>query len=308
MVQLPATDCPQCKANLRTGEKPEVYVPLWKRKKSKTIAILTFIMLPFLTYGLISSQTDQGVWEWISGTLGLEGCTEPRNMWDDFSQKDFEGKVKAGYGEWNKDKNSRTVGQNPRPETPEEASRPEPEKRVNQDNRNYFASTLTSPGPAKELKPKDNWYLLLMGEWDVAYITGAGTPNEKMVAGEWTFVWINEGQALQDVLTVPYRWQSVPSGFNPVVTTTVRTFNSKKTQWEGFHISEGQMAFFGAVRPNPGQIMEHYQPEGMPLTVWLFSDLTQESFRVTVNQSNDHGATYVQIADIWAKKRTTIIP
>jgi hypothetical protein len=93
-----------------------------------------------------------------------------------------------------------------------------------------------------------------------------------------------------------------------VVTTTVRTYNSKRKQWEGFHISDNQMVFFGAIKPTQSQIMEHYQPEEAPLTVWLFSEINQDSFKVTVNQSNDRGASYVKIADIWAKKRTTVIP
>jgi hypothetical protein len=308
MVKLPATECPQCKANLRTGEKPEEYVPLWKRKKTKTLIILGIIAMHFAGYAIISSQTDEGVWAWFSEKFNLAGCTEPRNMWDDFDQNEFESSVKSGYSEWNKNKNNRNVGQAVRPETPQEAARSDSEKLLTRDNQSYFAATLTSSGPSKDIKPQDNWYSSLMGEWDVAYITGAQTAQEVVVAGEWTFAWINDGQALQDVLTVPYRWQSPPKGFTPVTTTTVRTFNPKKNQWEGFHIGDGQMVFFGAVRPTSTQIMEHYQPEGLPLTVWLFSEFTNDGFKVTINQSNNGGASYVKVADIWAKKRSTVIP
>ena len=40
LVKLPATECPKCRADLRTGERPEEYVPLWRRKKTKLIILL----------------------------------------------------------------------------------------------------------------------------------------------------------------------------------------------------------------------------------------------------------------------------
>jgi hypothetical protein len=175
------------------------------------------------------------------------------------------------------------------------------------DNRNYFASTLTSYGPSKALNPKDNLYIIMNGEWDVAYIRNPGTSEEQAIPGEWTFAWINDGQAIQDVLTVPYRWQSPPSGFKPVVATTVRIFNSSRTQWEGFHVINNQMIFFGVVKTDQNQIMEHFNVPDGPLTVWLYHDLEKDSFKVTVSESADGGLTYRKTAEVWAKRRDTTL-
>jgi hypothetical protein len=309
LVRLPATECPQCKANLRTGEKPEEYIPLWKRGKTKILIILCIIGIPALLWNYASKQTDKGLWQYLSDRFGLETCAEPRNMWDEFNQKEFESGVKKGYDQWNKDENSRMVGQDPNgPETPEQAVRSEKEKILARDNRSYFASTLMSDQPSKNLKPTDNWYMLFPGEWDVAYILKAGTPDEQIIAGEWTFTWINDGQALQDVLSVPYRWQTAPKGFDQIQSTSTRLFNPKLHVWEGFHIQDSGFVFFRSARSQDRRIVEHYQTEGGPLVVTTFSDFTATSFKVTINESTNNGASYKEVAQIWAKKREVIVP
>jgi hypothetical protein len=308
-VRLPATECPQCKANLRTGEKPEEYVPLWKRGKGKVLLILAIVAIPSLTWNIISRQTEEGLWEYLTGRIGIESCVEVRDMWDEFDQGEFEAGVKGGYGEWNKKGNSRKLGQDPNgPETPEQAARTEREKLLLSDSKAYFASTLMSEYPSKDLKTQDNWYILFPGEWDVAYITGAGTSDERIIAGEWSFAWINDGEALQDVLSVPYRWQPAPSGFENIQTTSTRLFNPKLHVWEGFHIEGGQFIFFRAAKSQDGQIVEHYQAEGGPLVVTVFSDFTANSFKATISESTDKGASYAKVAEIWAKKRGVFIP
>jgi hypothetical protein len=309
MVRLPATECPECRANLRTGEKPEEYVPIWKRGKGKLVMILTILLLPSITWSVISSQTEEGLAAYLRDRLGLKSCADPRDMWEDFDQDEFERGVKNGYGNWNTPGLTRNVGQGSRgPETPEEAARPVEEKIVMQDTQSYFASTLMSYAPSQSLKPQDNWFILMPGEWDVAYITGQGTRDELILAGEWTFTWINDGQALQDVLSVPYRWQKPPADFQPIQSTSVRVFNPKLGLWEGFLIRDGHMFFFRASKNAEGKIVEHYQAEGGPLVVTVFSDFKPGSFKAAISQSTNNGASYSPVAEIWAKKRETVIP
>jgi hypothetical protein len=309
LVKLPATECPQCKANLRTGLKPEEYIPLWKRGKTKILIILCIIAIPSFVWNYLSSKTEQGLWAYLSDRFGLEKCAEPRNMWDEFNQKEFESGVRGGYDQWNKDGNTRMVGEDPNgPETPEQAARSEREKILAKDNKSYFASTLMSEKPSANLKPADNWYVMFPGEWDVAYIIDAGTDKEQIIAGEWTFTWINDGQALQDVLSVPYRWQDPPKGFEKIQSTSTRLFNPKLHVWEGFHILNSGFVFFRSARSQDGRIVEHYQTEGGPLVVTTFSDFTITSFKATLNESTNNGASYTKVAEIWAKKRGVIVP
>jgi hypothetical protein len=165
-----------------------------------------------------------------------------------------------------------------------------------------------SYSPSPSLKPQDNWYVLLPGEWDVAYVTGLGSRDERIVAGEWNFAWVNDGQALQDVLTVPYRWQKAPADFAPIQSTSARVFNPKLGHWDGFHIDDGHLIFFRASKNTQGRIMEHYQTEGGPLVVTVFSDFKPGSFKATISQSTNNGGNYTLVGEIWAKKREAVIP
>ena len=307
LVRLPATECPQCHANLRTGEKPEEYVPLWKRKKTKLFLLLILLAIPPSIYGIISSESDEGVAAWVRAKLG--SCAEPPEKWQSFSQEEFEQSVKGGYSSWNKGENTRVTGQSAKgPETPEEAARPESEKIISRDNQAYFATTLISNGPAQSLKPQDNWYSQMSGEWDVAFIINSGKPDETMIAGEWTVTWINNGQAIQDVFSVPYQWAKAPDGFEPIQMTSVRTHNPKRQDWEGFHILNGSMIYFWVAKTQSDQILERYKLESGPLVAWLYEDVTSDSFKVSISQSEDQGGTWIKLAEVWCKRRQTVIP
>jgi hypothetical protein len=271
--------------------------------------LLAIVAIPSLVWGLLSMQTEEGLYQYLKNSVGLESCVEAKDMWEEFDQNEFESGVKGGYAEWNKNSNSRKAGQDPNgPETTEQAARTKKEKILQADNRSYFASTLMSSEPNKALKAQDNWYILFPGEWDVAYMLNAGTSEEQIIAGEWNFSWINDGQALQDIMSVPYRWQDTPKGFSPLQSTSTRIFNPKLHVWEGFHIIDGQMLFFRAAKSQDGRIVERYQAQDGPLVVTVYSDFTANSFKATISQSNDNGASYSKVAEIWAKKREVYVP
>jgi hypothetical protein len=148
----------------------------------------------------------------------------------------------------------------------------------------------------------------LEGEWDLAYIVGEGTSQETLTAGEWTFTWINNGQAVQDVLSVPYQWGEPAEGASPIQMTTIRMFNPKRQIWEGMHIMDGAMVFFAVTKNQTNQLIEHYQQDGGPLMVWLFDELTDQSFKVVISSSSNQGASWSKAAEIWAKRRQTVAP
>jgi hypothetical protein len=305
MVRLPADTCPVCQANMRTGLRPAdaEKTSFWHRRWGRLAVILLLLIGPpsvyLIGYGDLGDLMKGGM-----AKFGLEHCAEPRNRWDDFNQDDFENYVRSGYTNWKDDKPTRRVGENPNgPESPLMAARSREQKLQYQDTRTYFASSLMSDGPSKTLKPDDNWYLRLNGEWEVAFIQGEGTPNERIIAGEWNYAWINNGEALQDVLTLPFRWLKPPAGVPPILITTIRHFNPIRNAWEGFHIQSGQMFYFGAVRNN-AKIVETYKIENGPIMVWVFDNMLNDSFQVTISQSVDNGSTYQTVGSLWAKKRS----
>jgi hypothetical protein len=148
LVQLPANEGPKCRANLRAGERPEPHVPFWKRKK--TMLILAVVPLTPLACARASSRLEGGVGGW--DRLGLEGGAKPREMREEFELGKFERSVKSGFNSWHQNRNKRHLGRQPRLATTAEQALPQEQKSVNQDNRNCFASTLTSAAASHKLQ------------------------------------------------------------------------------------------------------------------------------------------------------------
>jgi hypothetical protein len=305
MVQLPASTCPTCHANLRTGLRPQEYeekISFWRRRWSRAVIVLVLLIGPpgiyALGFGDLGELLKGGL-----GKFGLADCAEPRNRWDDYSQEDFEKNVRAGYASWQNNKSTRRIGESATgPESALMAARSPEQKMIHQDTQSFFAGSLMSDGPSKNLKAEDNWYKNLLGEWDLAWIQGEGSGDEKMTPGEWVFAWINNGEALQSVISLPNRWLKPPEGLTPINMTSVRHFNTGRKAWEGFHIQTGQMHYFGATF-NQNQLVESYQIENGPIMVWVFEELQNDSFKVTISQSTDNGTSYTTLGQIWAKKR-----
>ncbi|MDR1394813.1 MAG: zinc ribbon domain-containing protein, partial [Deltaproteobacteria bacterium] len=238
MVRMPAETCPSCKANMRTGLRPEVAekFTFWHRRWGKVLAVFLLLVGPPLAYGLGYGNLLDLLRSGLA-KVGLSSCAEPLNRWDTFNQDEFDQAVRAGYLNWRGNKTFRKLGESPQgPESPLMASRTREQKLQYLDSRTFFASSFMADRPALSLKPENNWYLTLNGEWDIAWIQGKDTPEEKIVAGEWVFSWINDGDALQDVMSIPFRWLKLPAGQMPIFITTIRHFNESRSAWEGFHV------------------------------------------------------------------------
>jgi hypothetical protein len=292
---------------LRTGLRPtelEEKTNFWHRRWGKAAILLVLLAGPPAVYSAGYGNLEDALKGGLA-KFGLADCAEPRNRWDDFSQEDFENRVRAGYDSWQAKKSTRRVGESPTgPESPVMAARTPEQKLQSHDTRSFFAGSLMSDGPSKSLKAENNWYLSLAGEWEVAFIQGQGD-SEAITAGEWVFTWINEGEALEDVLSVPYRWLKPAQGQAAISMTTVRHFNVSKGAWEGFHIQKGHMYYFGSAR-NQGQnqIIESYQVEGGPIMIWVFENVQRDSFQVAISQSTDNGSSFQAVGRIWAKRRS----
>ncbi|MDR1040926.1 MAG: zinc ribbon domain-containing protein [Deltaproteobacteria bacterium] len=301
-VKLPAENCPACGTNLRTGERPEKETSVWQRRGFKPLVVTAAVLIPFGIWVFTSGVLDD--LNWIErARVGLQHCADPpvREMWDLGDQQQEAQAARQGYQAWRERKRTRPEGQNPAgPETEEERNMTKEQRATRQDRKEYFASSLMFDRPAASLAPADNWYGAFTGEWDAAWISGTGTKDEKIAQGEWNFAWINAGEAMQDVLSVPYLWETKSD--SPIRAATVRTFNRNSGAWEGVHVQNGRIFPFNASRNRDGNIYESYQ-DG-PLTVtWIFYNITQEGFQVTVNQTADGGRTYALAAEIWAKRR-----
>lgn len=68
-----------------------------------------------------------------------------------------------------------------------------------------FEEALTSQGKHPSIPEEDNWFGPLVGTWDMEWIDGHGTEQERHVPGEWIFSWVLEGTAIQDIFICPSR-------------------------------------------------------------------------------------------------------
>jgi hypothetical protein len=302
-VRLPAENCPACGTNLRTGEKPEKETSIWQRRGFKPLVVSVVVVIPVITWLLTSGVLDD--LDLITrARVGLEHCADPpvREMWEAEDKAQEIQSAKKGYDTWKSRSRTRPGGQDPNgPETEEERSMTREQRAKRTDRRNYFAASLMFDRPSATLKEEDNWYGIFAGEWDAAWITGTGTPQERIVQGEWNFTWINGGEAVQDILAIPYLWES-PGKDAPVRASTMRTFNRETGFWEGVHLQAGKIFPFAASKNQDGNIYESYQ-DGQLIVTWIFYNITQDGFQVTVNQTSDGGRTYSLAAEIWAKRR-----
>jgi hypothetical protein len=302
MVKLPATTCPLCQADLRTGERPEEKVPVYRRRGFKSMLVLVLVVLPTAIW-FFTSETDEDsltsrMMERLM--LGLSTCADPApKMWEEEDPEKDKQEVKEGYANWKGSKKSRARGQG----NYDDETLDEEQRATRTDRRNYFASTLMSEAPSQTLSPSNNWYQIFPGEWDIAWITNLGTPEENILTGEWNFSWVNGGEALEDVLNVPYLWDMQDSRAN-IRITTLRTFNAAEGYWEGARILPGKITQFRAGRNQDGSIFETFINAQGFVEYWVYANLQKESFQVYISETRDNGQTYNPIAEIWSKVRT----
>jgi hypothetical protein len=302
MVKLPAETCPNCSTNLRTGERPEEKTAIWARRGFKTIVVSTVILLPLLIWAISSDKLS---WQLIDKMrAGLASCAEPPlKMWDKYDPAAEQQAVRQGFASWRDSNKTRPMGQDPNGPNNPNASLSKEEMASRTDRLNYFASSLISISPSPKLKDKDNWYGPLVGEWDVAWVPEGNVDSENILQGEWNFSWINGGEALQDMLIIPYLWQTKTRDQTQIRATSIRSFNEQMGYWEGIHIQYGRMYPFQASRNRDGNIFESFQGEPGVILVWTFTNVQPNSFLVYVNQTTDNGQSYKLMAEIWAKRR-----
>jgi hypothetical protein len=301
MVKLPAELCPSCGTNLRTGERPEKETSIWQRRGFKPLVVSVLVLIPLGAW-LVSSGALENANLLERARVGLARCADPpRRIWEEASAAEEKQAAKRGYNSWRERVHSRPAGMSPSgPQTAEERSLPREERERRSDRRNYFAATLMSERPAQSLPSDVNWYGPFMGEWDTAWITGMGTPDEKIVQGEWNFTWINAGEALQDLVAIPYLWEAAKTP--PLRATTLRTFNQQSGAWEGVRIQGGRIFPFSASHNKDGNIYESYR-DGIYIVTWIFYNITPGGFQVTVNETADGGQSYRLSGELWSKRR-----
>jgi hypothetical protein len=168
---------------------------------------------------------------------------------------------------------------------------------------------LGATEPAPDLKP--DLYGRLLGVWDVAnhYFLEDGRDAGQWVDGTvvWTFGRVLGGRAVQDVM-----WFTAPGpdGY-PVRETgsTMRLFDPVAGAWHVVWFSPaGRVA---ALVGRPGEhgdiVQEGVRPDGRAIR-WVFTELTDDSFRWLGHISDDGGRSWRLEQEMLARRRGPASP
>ncbi len=153
---------------------------------------------------------------------------------------------------------------------------------------------LAADGPAEDLADKLMLFGQFVGDWDVDFTVYGPEGAAHTEKAEWHFGWVLEGRAVQDVWIVPRRGERERAG--PVKSdygTTIRFYDPSIDAWRVVYVSplQGDVLTFVAREVGDEIVLEGRDAEGAPMR-WIFSEITEQSFRWRRVVSEDGGESW----------------
>jgi hypothetical protein len=148
-------------------------------------------------------------------------------------------------------------------------------------------------------------YGRLVGHWDVEVVDTLDDGSKRTSRGEWIFGWALEGRAIQDVFLVPprrERGRPLSAGARDTYGTTLRVYDPVQDAWHITWINPTRNARNDMVGRRAGsEIVQEGRDEEGPYR-WIFSDISQESFRWRAEVSRDGGKTWRVATEFLARR------
>jgi hypothetical protein len=106
--------------------------------------------------------------------------------------------------------------------------------------------------------------------------------------GQWSFAWVLDGRAIQDVLTYPR-----PGGNGRAIGTSLRTYDPESRRWQVIWLGvvSGITVMLRGGAAGEQIRLEGPDPDGT-MNRWTFHDITADSFTWTGLESADQGTTW----------------
>jgi hypothetical protein len=166
---------------------------------------------------------------------------------------------------------------------------------------------LRAEKPHSAFRAKLMLFGQFVGVWDVEimfYDEGGNRVYKQ--PGVWSFAWVLDGRAIQDVLVYPNPERGLKdTPGNRRIGTTIRFYDSEADLW--------RVGWFGVVTGNVGLMtgrqvgeeiwIEETEPDGT-LTRWMFTGITSNQFRWKGMQSVDRGKSWRMQQEMLAQRRT----
>jgi hypothetical protein len=147
-----------------------------------------------------------------------------------------------------------------------------------------FAHALLSSARSPEISAEEDIYAGLIGRWDVEVRDRLANGSLRSAKGEWLFVRILEGRAVQDVLISPLRSErgDATERLGNRYGSSVRTFDRNTRTWRvtWFNPVSGAFDVLRGRIVGGRLIQEGRRPNGQQIR-WSFLDITDSTFHWT---------------------------
>jgi hypothetical protein len=165
---------------------------------------------------------------------------------------------------------------------------------------------LEAEGPFQEYADKLMLFGRLVGAWDIEgkHLNPDGKVTRKQ-RGEWHFGWVLEGRAIQDVILSPPREERRRTGAPADdYGMAIRFYDPRIDAWRVTALTP----VFGVVvnliaRPVGDTIVQEGRAPDNKLYRWVFSDITDDTFRWSGYVSADEGRTWLNDEEIQGHRR-----
>jgi hypothetical protein len=166
--------------------------------------------------------------------------------------------------------------------------------------------SLFATGRAPEIPESSDVYGWLVGTWDLDIKTYWKDVSSLGLEGEVQFAWVLEGRAVQDVWIMPRRSDRsgpLDHGVNSYG-TTLRVWDKTLEAWRVTWVNPAQGARSELVGRRVGKdiVQLGHHADGTPIR-WMFTEITNDSFRWTGEALEADGKTWKMQGDFRARRR-----
>lgn len=157
---------------------------------------------------------------------------------------------------------------------------------------------LVAPGRAPEIPAEADLYGWLVGSWELEVVRYLVDVRDRGIRGEAHFAWVLEGRAVQDV------WIMKAEGVVNTYGTTFRVWDPKLEAWRVTWtnpITGWRNELIGR-KSGDDLVQLGTHPDGR-LIRWIFSAITDNSFRWTGESLEADGTTWKLESEFHARRR-----
>lgn len=171
-----------------------------------------------------------------------------------------------------------------------------------------FIAALHSPGPAEDRADKLALYGQFVGSWDFDIVVHAPGGTDHRGRGEIHFDWVLEGRAIQDVWMIPPRAERGPAA--PALPlagnwygTTLRVYDPQLDAWHIFWSDPATNYFARQLGRAHGADIVQVGTGDSAGSRWSFTEITADSFHWLGETSQNGGASWYLLVEIFARRR-----